>query len=88
MLYDDDKLEQALTGIDFSHYSRVKESLLTDLLAKRRATHKGTRNHRAPVSFGWGAFGSLGSKRLTDDELDYAVAAGSGMMPPVRKAPV
>ncbi|MBR2216560.1 MAG: hypothetical protein IJ849_12515 [Selenomonadaceae bacterium] len=82
MMYAEEKLEQELTGIDFSRFSNVKESLLADLLARRRGAQKPKSGKWRELTPTWGALGDLRAKRLTDEELDYAVAAGSGLMPP------
>ena len=64
-------LEQDLKEFDFSHLSKVRESLLQDLLTAQR--NKKNKNHL------------FAGNMLTDAELDYAAAAGVNYAPKDRE---
>ena len=60
---DDMKLDQELRAFDFSEFSKVKESLLQELLEMHR------RDNASPKQWIKG--------RLSEEDLDMVVAAGS-----------
>lgn len=64
----DMNLEKSLREFDYSEFSKVKESLLSDIL---REMYKDNlkRNKNLMQNFS--------DELLNDEELDYAVAAGS-----------
>lgn len=67
--------DQELKGFDYSVFSRVKDSLLDELLQKHRADNFGKFQ-----KFSAGLF----ADRLNDDELDMVAAAGN---PSVQEKP-
>ncbi len=60
-------LEKDLKGFDFSKLSKVRESLLEDLLAMRRNKRNSRRFFAGNI--------------LSDEELDCAAAAGTNYIP-------
>lgn len=58
-------LERNLRGFDFSQFSKVKESLLDELLQRHRM--KNFKSFSQP----------LAGEILSDEELDYVAAAGN-----------
>ena len=70
-----DYLDRELAAVDFSKFSKVRESLLETLLQKHRQD-----NLKGFMSLSQEIF----TERMTDEELDYAVAAGN---PAVMKKP-
>ena len=58
-------LEKNLREFDFSVFSKVKESLLDELLQRHRMKNFKSLSQQ------------LADERLSDDELDYVVAAGN-----------
>ena len=63
-----DYLDRELAAVDFSKFSKVRESLLQTLLQKHRQNNfKGFK----------GLSQEIFAERMTDEELDYAVAAGN-----------
>ena len=63
-----DYLDRELAAVDFSKFSKVRESLLETLLQKhRRDNFKGVKSLSQEIF----------TERMTDEELDYAVAAGN-----------
>ena len=58
-------LERNLRGFDYSVFSKVKDSLLEDLLQRQRM-----RNFRSLSQ-------QLRAEMMTEDELDYVAAAGT-----------
>ena len=70
-----DYLDRELAAVDFSKFSKVRESLLEKLLTKHRQDNfKGFKSLSQEIFI----------ERMTDEELDYAVAAGN---PTVMKKP-
>ncbi len=63
-----DYLDRELAAVDFSKFSKVRESLLETLLQKHRQD-----NLKGFMSLSQEIF----TERMTDEELDYAVAAGN-----------
>ena len=64
----DDYLDKELAAVDFSKFSKVRESLLEKLLTKHRQDNfKGFRSLSQEIF----------AERMTDEELDFAVAAGN-----------
>lgn len=60
-------LEKNLREFDYSVFSKVKDSLLEEILLRQRKNN--FRNFR-----------SLSDEILSDDELDYVAAAGSSSL--------
>ena len=58
-------LEKNLKAFDFSEFSKVKESLLDELLQKHRMKNFKSLSQQ------------LAEEMLSDEELDYVVAAGN-----------
>ena len=58
-------LENNLRGFDYSQFSKVKDSLLDELLQRHRM-----KNFRSLSQ-------QLAEEMLSDDELDYVAAAGN-----------
>ena len=58
-------LEKNLKAFDFSEFSKVKESLLDELLQRHRMKNFKSLSQQ------------LADERLSDDELDYVAAAGN-----------
>ncbi|MBR6013363.1 MAG: hypothetical protein IK062_06235 [Selenomonadaceae bacterium] len=67
--------EKELQGFDYSVFSKVKDSLLDELLQKHRQDNFGKFQ-----KFSAGIF----DERMTDEELDYVAAAGN---PAIQKNP-
>ena len=65
---NNDYLDRELAAVDFSKFSKVRESLLETLLQKHRQY-----NSKGFISLSQEIF----TERMTDEELDYAVAAGN-----------
>ncbi len=63
---EDKKLDQVLETFDYSLLSNVRESLLTDLLDRRK------QDRMSKI----GVASLLQRKRLSLDEMDYVAAAG------------
>ena len=59
----DKNLDKLLKGFDYSEFSKVKEDLLAKLLFKHYTDNLGRMNYS--------------NELMTDEELDYAVAAGN-----------
>ena len=66
-------LDMELKSFDYSVFSSVRESLLQELLKAHRRDNAGTFTSLAQ---------RLREKRLADEELDYAAAAGNSNMYP------
>lgn len=67
---DDKKLEQELTGFDFSLCHSVRERLLDKLLTMQRMANA----HASLKSQN----GKWAAARMEDDDLDWVAAAGTG----------
>lgn len=64
----EDMLEKELRAFDYSTFSKVKDSLLAELLQMHRKDNAG-KSKGLPQRFL--------DRKMTEDELDYATAAGT-----------